>query len=218
MESSRCAGREKSLCGNGLLDGSIPPAPARSAASVAQQNAADNLWDEKTQRQAKSISNLFVKFVVQDQRMLRQEHVGRSVDFLRFEIYKHYGKSVRDEGLTIEQLREKGSSVEKSKRGISGETLNGISRSLARHSTTAARADRKAWKRSISRSCAQRAAARRSVLATSDPNCRWRVPRRSSAPRPSMAYQNARLINKPMAHWLNANVSAKDVTDQIMDE
>jgi len=28
MESSRRAGREKCLCGNGLLDGSIPPAPA----------------------------------------------------------------------------------------------------------------------------------------------------------------------------------------------
>lgn len=46
------------------------------------------------------------------------------VDFLRFEIYKHYGKSGRDESLTIEQLREKGRSVEKAKRGISGETLN----------------------------------------------------------------------------------------------
>ena len=29
MESSRRAGREKSLCVNGLLHGSIPPAPAR---------------------------------------------------------------------------------------------------------------------------------------------------------------------------------------------
>ena len=72
---------------------------------------------------------MFVKFVVQDRRihdlsMLRQERVGRFVDFLRFEIYKHYGKSVRDEGPTIEQLREKGRSVEKGKRGISGETLN----------------------------------------------------------------------------------------------
>jgi hypothetical protein len=28
MESSRRAGREKFLCGNGLLQGSIPPAPA----------------------------------------------------------------------------------------------------------------------------------------------------------------------------------------------
>jgi len=67
--------------------------------------------------------------MIQDQRipdlsLLRQEHVGKFVDFLRFEIYKHYGKSVRDENLTIEQLREKGRSVEKAKRGIGGETLN----------------------------------------------------------------------------------------------
>ncbi|MBR0827242.1 hypothetical protein JQ596_17085 [Bradyrhizobium manausense] len=80
---------------------------------VAQQNAADNHWDAKTQRQAKSIASLFVKFVVQDQRildfsLLRQEHVGKFVDFLRFDIYKHYGKSVRDEDLSIEQLRDKG--------------------------------------------------------------------------------------------------------------
>lgn len=99
------------------------------AERVAQQNAADNHWDDKTQRQAKSIAGLFVKFMVQDQRLLelgllRQEHVGKFVDFLRFEIYKHYGKSVRDGSLTIEQLREKGRSVEKGKRGISGETLN----------------------------------------------------------------------------------------------
>lgn len=99
------------------------------AERVAQLNAADNTWDDKTQRQAKSIASLFVKFVVQDQRihdlsMLRQEHVGKFVDFLRFEIYKHYGKSVRDEHRTIEELREKGRSVEKAKRGIDGETLN----------------------------------------------------------------------------------------------
>lgn len=65
---------------------------------VIQQNAADGHWDEKTQRQAKSISNLFVKFMVQDQRIhdlsrLSQVQVGKFVDFLRFEIYKHYGKS-----------------------------------------------------------------------------------------------------------------------------
>jgi hypothetical protein len=60
----------------------------RFAERVAQQNAADNHWDDKTQRQAKSIASLFVKFMVQDQRiqdlsLLRQEHVGKFVDFLR---------------------------------------------------------------------------------------------------------------------------------------
>jgi hypothetical protein len=98
------------------------------AERVARQNDADDHWDNKTQQQAKSISNLFVKFVVQDLHihdlnLLRQEHVGKFVDFLRFDIYKHYGKSVRDEQLTIEQLREKGRSVEQAKRGIAGDTL-----------------------------------------------------------------------------------------------
>lgn len=102
---------------------------AQLADRVAQQNRADEHWDDKTQRQAKSIANLFVKFMVQDQRildlsLLRQEHVGKFVDFLRFDIYKHYGKSARDEQLTIEQLREKGRSVVQAKRGISGGTIN----------------------------------------------------------------------------------------------
>ncbi|WP_312016234.1 DUF6538 domain-containing protein [Bradyrhizobium vignae] len=102
---------------------------AQFADRVVQQNDADEHWDEKTQRQAKSIANLFVKFMVQDQRildlgLLRQQHVGKFVDFLRFDIYKHYGKSTRDEQLTIEQLREKGRSVVQAKRGIGGGTLN----------------------------------------------------------------------------------------------
>jgi hypothetical protein len=103
---------------------------AQFAERVARQNAADNRWNDKTQRQAKSISSLFVKFMVQDQRildlgLLRQEQVGKSVDFLRFDIYKHHGKSLRHEDLTIEQLREKGRSVEQAKRGIGGDTSIG---------------------------------------------------------------------------------------------
>lgn len=96
---------------------------------LAQQQVADGNWDAKTQRQAESIAKLFVKFMVQDQRIhnlhsITQENVGRFVDFLRFDIYKSYGKSSKDEHRTIEQLREKGRSVAKSKRGIEGDTLN----------------------------------------------------------------------------------------------
>jgi len=109
---------------------SIPMADfLQFADRLAQQQAADGNWDAKTQRQAESISKLFVKFMVQDQRihdlrLLTQEHVGKFVDFLRLEIYKNYGKSPKDEHRTIEQLREKGRSVAKAKRGIEGETLN----------------------------------------------------------------------------------------------
>jgi integrase len=99
------------------------------AESVIAQNAKDSHWDEKTQRQAKSISNLFVKFMVQDQRildvnLLLQKHVGAFVDFLRHDIYVHYGKSVRDKRATIKELRVKGQSVAKEKRGIIADTLN----------------------------------------------------------------------------------------------
>jgi hypothetical protein len=99
------------------------------AESVIAQNAKDSHWDGKTQSQAKSISNLFVKFMVQDQRildvnLLLQKHVGAFVDFLRHDIYVHYGKSVRDERATIKELRDKGQSVAKEKRGIGADTLN----------------------------------------------------------------------------------------------
>jgi len=43
---------------------------AELADRVVQVNAKDVNWDEKTQRQAKSICNLFVRFMVQDQRLL----------------------------------------------------------------------------------------------------------------------------------------------------
>ncbi|QDM20934.1 hypothetical protein FIU28_07260 [Tardiphaga sp. vice154] len=99
------------------------------AESVIAQNSNDSHWDEKTQRQAKSISNLFVKFIVQDQcildvNLLLQKHVGAFVDFLRHDIYVHYGKSVRDERATIQELRDKGKSVAEEKRGIGADTLN----------------------------------------------------------------------------------------------
>jgi integrase len=106
------------------------------AEDVIKVNAKNGHWDEKTQRQARSVANLFVKFMIEDQKvddlnLLRQAHVGKFVDLLFFEIYKHYGKSVRDEHLTIAQLREKGRELdknkkagEKSKCGLSSGTVN----------------------------------------------------------------------------------------------
>ena len=109
---------------------------SKYAEDVIKLNAKNGHWDPKTQRQARSVANLFVKFMVEDQQvedlnLLRQAHVGKFVDFLFFEIYKHYGKSVRDEHLTIAELREKGRELdknkkqgEKSKRGLSSGTVN----------------------------------------------------------------------------------------------
>ena len=86
---------------------------SKFAEAVIKLNDKNRHWDQKTQRQVRSVSNLFVKFLVEDQGIddlnsLRQAHAGKFVDFLYFEIYKHYGKSVRDDYLTIAQLREKG--------------------------------------------------------------------------------------------------------------
>ncbi|KPF96146.1 hypothetical protein IP86_17085 [Rhodopseudomonas sp. AAP120] len=97
--------------------------------NVIDLNRKDDHWDEKTQRQVRSISQLFVKFMIQDQHLvdlnsLKQIHVGKFADFLRSEIYKHYGKSIRDSELTIAELRADGLSREKGLRGISADTLN----------------------------------------------------------------------------------------------
>ena len=61
---------------------------------------------------------------VPDLHSLRQGHVGKFVDFLRSEIYVHYGKSAKDKHKTIAQLREHALSRNKDLRGIKGETLN----------------------------------------------------------------------------------------------
>jgi integrase len=109
------------------------------AEDVIKLNAKNGHWDQKTQRQARSVSNLFVKFMIEDQHvddlnLLRQAHIGKFVDFLFFEIYKHYGKSVRDEHLTIAQLREKGRELDKNKK--EGEKSKcGLSRTVNRHLT-----------------------------------------------------------------------------------
>jgi integrase len=102
---------------------------ANFADDVIQHNAKDGHWDDKTQRQGKSISNLFVKFMLQDQTVqdlnsLRKHHIGEFVDFMRSEIYVHYGKSAGYEDLTIAQLREDAQSRDKSELGIGGDTLN----------------------------------------------------------------------------------------------
>jgi integrase len=106
------------------------------AEEVIKLNAKNGHWDQKTQRQAGSVANLFVKFMIEDEQvvdlnLMGQAHVGKFVNLLFFEIYKHYGKSVRDEHLTIAELREKGRELdknkkegEKSKCGLSSGTVN----------------------------------------------------------------------------------------------
>ncbi|WOH48237.1 tyrosine-type recombinase/integrase [Bradyrhizobium sp. sBnM-33] len=108
---------------------------SKFAEDVIKLNDKNCHWDQKTQRQARSVSNLFIKFMIQDQGVhdlnsLRQSHAGKFVDFLFFEIYKHYGKSVRDEHLTIAQLREKGRSHGQGKKGECGLSSGTVNRHL----------------------------------------------------------------------------------------
>ncbi|MBB4260519.1 MULTISPECIES: DUF6538 domain-containing protein [unclassified Bradyrhizobium] len=102
---------------------------SKFADDVILHNARDGHWDDKTQRQARSISNLFIKFMLQDQHVqdlnaLRQQHVGKFVDFLRSDIYKNYGKSAKDEGRSIAELRAVAMAHHSSERGVAGDTLN----------------------------------------------------------------------------------------------
>ena len=102
---------------------------ANFANDLIQHNERDGHWDGKTQRQAKSTSNLFIKFMIQDQNVqdlnaLRQHHVGKFVDFMRSDVYKHYGKSPKDEDRTIAELRELARARDLNDSRIGADTLN----------------------------------------------------------------------------------------------
>jgi integrase len=99
------------------------------AEGIIKAKSADEHWDDKTQRQARSITGLLVRFLQQDQRIddlsnVLLEHIARFVDFLRTGIYKHYGRSPKDEHRTIAQLREHALTQDAKKRGIVGDTIN----------------------------------------------------------------------------------------------
>ena len=89
----------------------------------------DENWDEKTQHQARQTFALFNRFMSEECKIgglasLRQNHLASFVIFLRAEIYKHYGKSSKDEFRTIKELRKIAESKKVALRGIVGETLN----------------------------------------------------------------------------------------------
>jgi len=99
------------------------------ANNVVAENAKGGHWDGKTQRQVTSICKLFVKFMLQDRHVqdldfVDATHIGAFVDFLRFEIYRNYGKSSKDKGRTIAELRAVALEHDESKRGIEEDTLN----------------------------------------------------------------------------------------------
>jgi integrase len=99
------------------------------AEAVIKKKKSDGEWDVKTQRQARSITSLLVKFLRQESRIvrldeLRQSHLSDFIDFLRYEIYKFYGRSSRDSAKSIAQLRRDALDKLENQRGIIGETIN----------------------------------------------------------------------------------------------
>jgi hypothetical protein len=77
------------------------------AEDVIQQNARDEHWDDKTQRQARSISNLFVRFMLQDQG--GGDTLNRHLTFLG-EMFRHAKARGAEAlaGIDLADLRAKG--------------------------------------------------------------------------------------------------------------
>lgn len=102
---------------------------AQFAKAIIKQKKIDHEWDDKAQRQARSISTLLVKFLKEVPRIahlgdLRQAHLAEFIDFLRFDIYKFYGRSSKDAAKTIARLRADALAHPPEKRGIIGDTVN----------------------------------------------------------------------------------------------
>jgi integrase len=89
----------------------------------------EKAWDEKTARQATRLYALFERYLAEQcgiagLQALRQPHLARFINFLEFEVYKHYGKSVRDERRTIAELLKIAAGQPAEKRGVEAPTLN----------------------------------------------------------------------------------------------
>jgi integrase len=113
---------------------------SKIAEKLSKSQVADKRWDKKSQRGAQSIANLLVKYLQQELRLshlseVGQAHLAKFTDFLRYDIYRYYGRSWKDKGRTIAELRanalltrkvrRQGKLVEIQKeRGIVAETLN----------------------------------------------------------------------------------------------
>lgn len=89
----------------------------------------DGNWTEKTARQAAQIYALLFRFAkeifgIETIGTLRQAHLAAFAHFLCFELYKHAGKSIRDELRSIAELKEIGAAQPERLRGVAAPTLN----------------------------------------------------------------------------------------------
>ena len=96
---------------------------------LGRQRDKEHAWDEKTAKQASRLYDLFQRFVTEECDVgglgaLRQPHLARFINFLQFDIYTRYGKSVADETRTIAELRRIAEGKPKNERGVQPPTLN----------------------------------------------------------------------------------------------
>jgi integrase len=86
-------------------------------------------WHGKTATQALQLFALFEKYLseqcgIDGMRQLRQTHLARFINFLQFEIYKHYGKSSADHRRSIAELLKIAQTKPAELRGVEAPTLN----------------------------------------------------------------------------------------------
>ena len=94
-----------------------------------QQRKKAKNWDVKSGKQAVALFVLFDKYLAEQCGVmglteLRQTHLARFINFLQFEIYKHYGKSAADHGRTISQLLKIAKTKKPEECGVEAPTLN----------------------------------------------------------------------------------------------
>jgi integrase len=88
-----------------------------------------NLWSKKTEKQAAQTFALLDKFLKEERAVeglgaAKQADLAAFVNFLQDEIYKHYGKSPKDNARTIAELRIIALSKPAELRGLESGTLN----------------------------------------------------------------------------------------------
>ena len=110
-------------------DAEIDHRPSVLGAKLHRKREKESKWDDKTADQATRLYLLFERYLaeqcsVKGLKDLRQPHLAKFINFLQFEVYKHYGKSSADHTRSIAELRKIAESKAPNLRGVEPGTLN----------------------------------------------------------------------------------------------